>query len=176
MANWTNWLLERDRRGFRWVNTRLRVPALHLLLTLVTHLGGAVFTIVLTLGLALLAPEPWRGIGLKSLTALAASHVPVAVLKKRYPRLRPHQALPEVVTGRRPLIDPSFPSGHSTAVFAIAVTFSLHLPGYAPLFLLAAAAVALSRIYLGLHYPSDTLAGASLGTLAALAVSLLWPA
>ena len=56
----------------------------------------------------------------------------------------------------------SFPSSHSTSSFAAAQAFGLLLPR-GPL-LGAAAAMAFSRLYLGVHYPSDVAAGAALGT------------
>ena len=56
----------------------------------------------------------------------------------------------------------SFPSSHSTSSFAAARAFGPLLPR-GPL-LGAAAAMAFSRLYLGVHYPSDVAAGAALGT------------
>lgn len=175
MTKLTSWLLQQDRDAFLWLHNRLRAKVVHYMLAALTNLGGAVFTIVVTLGLALFGSGTWRMIGFQSLTALSLSHIPVAVFKKKFPRLRPYLVLPHVITGRNPLADHSFPSGHSTAVFSVAVTFAWHFPAVAPLLLLLAALVAMSRIHLGLHYPSDCLAGASLGTMVSLAVCLLWP-
>jgi membrane-associated phospholipid phosphatase len=65
---------------------------------------------------------------------------------------------------------PSFPSGHTTEAFAIATSLSLAYPKWfiiAPSFLWAAT-VGYSRMYLGVHYPTDVLAGAVLGSGSAL--------
>ena len=62
-----------------------------------------------------------------------------------------------------PSFDPSFPSDHSTAAFAIAfaVFFLSRKVGIG--FLVAATMVALSRVFVGLHYPSDVVAGVLIG-------------
>jgi undecaprenyl-diphosphatase len=67
------------------------------------------------------------------------------------------------VVGRRP-VDTSFPSGHTAGSFAAAVALSCFYPRDAPMLLGTATAVGLSRVYLGLHFPSDVLVGAGLGS------------
>jgi len=59
--------------------------------------------------------------------------------------------------------DYSFPSGHATFAWALAVVLAAKEPRFKYLFFLLAFLISLSRIYLGVHYPSDVIAGSFLG-------------
>ncbi|AWB44625.1 undecaprenyl-diphosphatase [Paenibacillus sp. CAA11] len=67
----------------------------------------------------------------------------------------------------------SFPSDHANFTFALAVTFALNRLKFRSLWLLLAALISISRVYTGVHYPSDILAGALLGTGCAVIVHSL---
>jgi undecaprenyl-diphosphatase len=69
--------------------------------------------------------------------------------------------------------DAGFPSDHATAAFAIATAIVLRKRGWGIFALVAAAVLSIGRVAIGVHYPSDVLAGAALGAAAAL---VLWAA
>jgi membrane-associated phospholipid phosphatase len=101
-----------------------------------------------------------RGRWAAGLGAVGGSYVLNTVLKVIVRRRRPQiDGLPPLAGTPTSL---SFPSAHATSSFAGARAYSALLPA-PPLYALATA-LALSRLYLGVHWPSDSLAGAALGT------------
>jgi undecaprenyl-diphosphatase len=85
------------------------------------------------------------------------------VLKPGFARTRPFDAMLDVrIVGFRP-VTYSFPSGHACSAFAGAWVLTLMWHRIAWLFWILAALIAFSRIYIGVHYPIDVLAGALLG-------------
>ena len=94
-------------------------------------------------------------------------------LKQWIGRVRPN----DVYASPKPLVhaphDGSFPSGHATVSFACATVLAFYAPRAAPAFFVLAAAIAWSRVYVGVHYPLDVLGGAVLGVAIALALRFL---
>ena len=92
------------------------------------------------------------------------------LLKPLVQRLRPCVALPDVniITGLNTSF--SFPSSHATNSFAAAVLLTHYFPNWKGVAYTLAFLSGFSRIYLGVHYPSDVLGGALLGWLCAWSV------
>ena len=107
------------------------------------------------------------------LTAVAVSWVIAEVAKFLFNRARPFISDTEIAPLIRTPSSSSFPSGHSASAAAGAITLSAIYPAFAPALVLSGFLVALSRIYLGVHYPFDVLAGILIGTATAAIVLIL---
>ncbi|HSP86695.1 MAG TPA: phosphatase PAP2 family protein [Ignavibacteriaceae bacterium] len=87
------------------------------------------------------------------------------VLKEIFERLRPCKTIPDIITPAGCGGTFSFPSNHAVNNFAAATFFFLLYKNLKWILFITAALVSISRIYLGLHYPSDVFAGALVGIL-----------
>jgi len=168
MQRLTNWIHGGDITAFLFFNRSRKFPVTDFLMPVITNLGGVTCSIILSVSLLVSKNSFWYTSGVHLATSLMISHLIVQLFKKFLPRLRPYQALQNVNTGHKLYKDASFPSGHSTAAFCTATVFSITLPALAVLFFLLALLVAVSRVYLGMHYPSDITAGAVLGVVIAV--------
>ncbi len=152
---------------------RFRRPWRTALARILTHVGDASsWTFA---GIALLATSTPRGrhLGLRLAAAAGIATLLSQALKRSLTRARPDVS----IEGYEALsISPdrfSFPSGHTSAAFGVAVAFAGEPNGIGPAALILAVCIALSRVYLGAHYPLDVGAGAALGVFAGLAARLL---
>lgn len=131
---------------------------------------------VATLALVFLAARGSRYSGWRraSVAAVLSAALALAVgqaIADLVDRARPFVAEPhQVHLFAAHAADAGFPSDHATASFAIAVAIFLRKRGWGVFALVAATALSLGRVAVGYHFPSDVLAGAALGSAAALAL------
>jgi undecaprenyl-diphosphatase len=139
-----------------------------LFFTAVSRLGNGVFWYSLMLVLPALYGQPgWQA----SLHMVLAGLPALAIykyLKKKTSRQRPCKVHPRVQQKTASLDQFSFPSGHTLHAVNFTLVCSTYLPELAGALAWFTALVAVSRPVLGLHYPSDVLAGAAIGTAVAL--------
>lgn len=165
-----NFLLHLDGNILLYIQEYIRHDWMNPFWEFITSLGNAGW-FWLALSLVLLIPKRTRGMGAAALLAIIiGALITNVVLKNLVARTRPY----EVVDGLKILIkrphDYSFPSGHACASFAAAAVYYRMAPKrWGISVVILASLIAFSRLYVGVHYPTDVLAGILIGIGAAWA-------
>lgn len=157
-----------------WLNGSSRRVFIRLFFRTISRLGDGIFWYILAAFLPYLHGAAGT---VQALHVLLTGLVGVAiykVLKQRLVRERPYINIAHVQQGAPALDRYSFPSGHTMHAFSFSILLSYYLPDIASLVWGFTALVALSRVVLGLHYPSDVFVGALLGSLLALSSLVLF--
>ena len=170
-----DWLWTLDGGVLLWIQAHLRGPVLDRVVSFYTALGDAGL-LFLAAAAVLLCFKKTRKAGFTALLAIAIGFICTnLILKNLVSRPRPWlmvEGLTAIVTEKDPN---SFPSGHTTAAFAFASALWRTAPDkwmrWAAL--ICAALMGLSRLYVGVHYPSDVLVGVAVGLLSGWLASLL---
>jgi undecaprenyl-diphosphatase len=116
-------------------------------------------------------PPRWRLACLGGVTAAGLGLLAAQPITWLWARERPFVAHPhETVLAVAPSHEPSFPSDHAVAAFAIAFAVAFFGRRMGVAFLAAASVIAVTRVIVGLHYPGDVLGGAAIGFGAAYVV------
>jgi undecaprenyl-diphosphatase len=117
-------------------------------------------------GLAVAGGPDGRRAALRGVVAVGVTSASVnTVIKWMRPRQRPDRATAGVPISRQVTMPTSgsFPSGHSASAFAFACCVGTQLPRAASPLLALAASVAYTRVYTGVHFPGDVIAGSAIG-------------
>lgn len=149
-----------DDRILLFIQEYVRIPALTPAVAFLTSLGNAGMIWIAVSVLLLLLPKT-RKIGCISILALLFSLIfNNILLKNLVKRVRPYNRIDGLAALVRKPVDYSFPSGHTGSSFASAVVLYRRLPKKAGIAaLVLAALIGLSRLYVGVHYPSDVAVG-----------------
>ena len=153
----------------------LRCDFLDWLLPKITVLGNSgIFWILMSI--IFLWIRRYRTMGAEMASALLVCFLLGNLLLKPWvARIRPYDLNPSMILLlKNPPIDFSFPSGHTYASFAAALILYFHKKSWGVAAFLLTALIAFSRLYLYVHYPTDVLAGAFVGSLCGTAASAVW--
>ena len=166
----------RDLSWAQRLHRAARYQALVKVMVAVSRLGDGVFWYVLIAALALAGGTHGRDVAMQMLLA-GTLNLPLYIwLKRAIGRPRPFVQCPDIRACARALDKFSFPSGHTLHAFTFLVIVTWYFPMAAVALVPMVVLIAFSRVALGLHYPSDVLAGALLGTGVASGVLLLYSA
>lgn len=147
-----------------WLNRPCHSQAVQRFFSIISRLGNGVIWYVLMASLPFIDGNK----GLETtvqmgMTALAGLLV-YKILKDRLVRERPYFTHPGIKLGTAPLDKFSFPSGHTLHAVGFSIIAISYYPVLAWFLIPFTVLTAMSRIVLGLHYPTDVLAGAAIGT------------
>jgi undecaprenyl-diphosphatase len=147
-----------------WANGWWSSPVLDQVIPWVTHLGSHV-AVVLFIILSWILTKKRRVLGRLALLYGIQSGI-LYGLKFLIQRQRPLYFLEmasKLSKGPGEILDPSFPSGHALYAFMMATVLSTWFPRYRIIFYIAAGFIGWTRIYLGVHFPTDVVVGGLLG-------------
>jgi len=138
---------------------------LDVIMPIVTFTGNLGIIWIL-ISIALILDKPYRVIGNSIiLTLIISTIIGEGIVKHMVRRVRPCNRQDYVSLLRFKPISYSFPSGHTLSSFAAAEMLSLYFTQYRLIFMLLAFLIAVSRLYLYVHYPTDVIAGVIIGVL-----------
>ena len=156
-------ILALDLKGCIYLNNLSNMQRIALFFKIISRLGDGMFWYAM---IVLVWLQKGGAFGLQLIYVLLGGSVGTAIykfLKKTTVRPRPYQVHQVIILGERPLDHFSFPSGHTLHAVMATTVLGYIQPIMLLLMLPFTVLVALSRMVLGLHYPSDVLVGALIG-------------
>lgn len=157
----------------KFVNKKCKCKILDKIMPYITFLGSASFCMIFVILSIISRNKSIRNLGVLASLSIITSGGITHFLKRIKNRIRPYIKFPQLHANKIGVDEYSFPSGHTTAAFSIGVSVALCFGSLAIISLIAASLVGFSRIYLGVHYPTDVGAGVIVGSLSSIFMYLI---
>ena len=158
-----NWITELDTSILLWIQNNLRTPAMTSFWRFITRFGNSGIFWIAVVFLLLLIPSK-RKTGLTAAVSMVLVFAATYALKYTVCRPRPYAACGDIIPLVKKLRDYSFPSGHTSLSFGVSLILArledrkIWIPA-----VVLSILIAFSRLYVGVHYPSDVIAGFFIG-------------
>lgn len=157
----------RERAVAVWLHGAAGVPSVVLFLVGISWLGDGVIWYALIGALPFIGGVVGKKVALYMIALGAVNLVFYKALKQHVARPRPYMNCPDIKACARSLDEYSFPSGHTMHAVAFSMLLSHFYPAFEPELWSFTVFVALSRVVLGLHYPTDVAVGAAIAVVTA---------
>jgi len=157
-----------DLAAFKWCMSRKHAASIAAVSRWISGLGDGYLYALIGLLLLWIDTEVSSAMLITTLVAFAIELPCYLIFKNGIKRNRPAEAIQGFNAFLVPSDKFSFPSGHTAAAFLMATMIAIHFPSFALLAFTLATLIGTSRVLLGVHFPTDILAGVVLGVSSAL--------
>ena len=158
------YISHKDINILRIINNSWKCRFLDIIMPSMTYLGSFTFMFIFCTAAFLFDSPMLRSMAIKAMISITISTGIGKILKVTVTRLRPFINIPNLNIKKIGIDKYSFPSGHTTGAFSLAVIIALYFPIFGLITVPLAICVGISRIYIGVHYPTDVIMGIFIGS------------
>lgn len=166
-------LADVDKASYLWCNRYQSNESITHIFRQISRSGDGYLYIALAIIVGLINHQSGLNFGISGLLAFAIELPTYFILKSTIKRERPFIHIRGARFSLIPSDQFSLPSGHTAGAFLIASLISVFFPSFTPFVFIWATLIGASRVMLGVHYPSDIIAGACLGISSAYAAMII---
>ena len=163
MKTLVKYISNKDITILRIINNSWKCRFLDIIMPSMTYLGSFPFMFIFCTATFLFHNTLLHSMAINAMISITISTGIGKILKVTVTRLRPFIKIPNLNIKKIGIDKYSFPSGHTTGAFSLAITIALYFHIFGFITIPLAICVGLSRIYIGVHYPTDVIMGIFIG-------------